>query len=128
MHRFLLLAGLALGAAPLLAADPGSPGAPAAPILPARLPGYELRTLDERKAALINANGAWVEASLPVFCYFPSADGREAAGLVRRAYEQVVALSRKSEWTAAELQEVIAGLEHAVRLLEPPADARPPAP
>ena len=88
------------------------------PLLPAKIPGYELRTLDVSKPVLFNINGSWVQASLPVFFYYPTSTPAQAAALLRQAVDALRVLGRKPEWTAAELQEVIAQLDSALRLLE----------
>ena len=93
-------------------------------VLPLDIPGYELRTLEARKPVLFSVDGTQVRASVPVFFYFPKAASPQAAMLVHRACEDLVRLGQKPEWTGAELQAVIASLDAAVRLLDPPAPDR----
>ena len=90
------------------------------PVLPLRIPGYELRTLDRKKAVLFNVSGAWVQASVPVFVYYPTnaRDRGDALVRLREAYGSLLKLGRKPDWTAAELQGVIASLESSIHLLE----------
>ena len=97
---------------------------PADPLLPAKIPGYELRTLDVSKPVLFNVNGSWVQASLPVFFYYPVSTPAQAAALLRQALDELRALGRKPEWTAEELQGVIARVDAAMRIMEPPVPAR----
>ena len=118
---------------PLLAACSAAAGDPALPpstalaaaetgadpALPSRIPGYELRVLDRRKPLRFEVAGVPAETSLPIFIYFPTADPGRAAGLVRQAYDDLQALARKPEWTAAELHAVLSGLDSALRLLDP---------
>jgi hypothetical protein len=97
-------------------------------VLPLNIPGYELRTLEARKPVLFSVDGTQVRASVPVFFYFPKPASPQAATLVRRAREDLARLGQKPEWTGAELQAVIAALDDAARLLDPPApdgSARP---
>ena len=113
----LLFGGASLGAA---AADEKAGDS----LLPANIPGYELRTLDVSKPVLFNVNGAWVQASLPVFFYYPTSAPVETARLLHQAHDDLLALARKPEWTGDELQEVIAKLDAALGLLEPPAPVK----
>ena len=87
---------------------------------PSKIPGYELRTLDRRKDVLFNVDGSWVRASVPVFVYFPTDSKTRTDGLahVREVYQSLLNLGRKPDWTAAELQSVIANLDASIRLLE----------
>jgi hypothetical protein len=97
-------------------------------VLPLDIPGYELRSLEARKPVLFSVDGTQVRASVPVFFYFPKAASPQAAILVHRACEDLARLGQKPEWTGAELQAVIASLDAAGRLLDPPApgvSARP---
>lgn len=89
-------------------------------MLPLTIPGYELRTLDRHKDVLFNVDGTWVRASVPVFVYFPTGPKSDAKGLaqLRRVYGQLIRLGQKPDWTAAELQAVIADLDGSIRLLE----------
>jgi hypothetical protein len=90
------------------------------PVLPLKIPGYELRTLDRRKDVLFNVDGSWVRASVPVFVYFPTDSKTRTDGLahLREVYQSLLNLGRKPDWTAAELQSVIANLDASIRLLE----------
>lgn len=89
-------------------------------VLPLKIPGYELRTLDRRKDVLFNVDGSWVRASVPVFVYFPTGSKSRIDGLahLREVYQSLINLGRKPDWTAAELQAVIANLDASIRLLE----------
>ena len=121
MRSSLILGGFLLTAGPILSAPP-SP-ASAGSLLPPTIPGYELRTLDARKPVLFKVNGTWVQAALPIFFYFPTQLPPPAVPLLRKAYGELLELGNKPEWTAAELQAVIADLDAALRLLEQPAPA-----
>ena len=90
------------------------------PVLPLKISGYELRTLDRRKDVLFNVDGSWVRASVPVFVYFPTDSKTRTDGLahLREVYQSLLNLGRKPDWTAAELQSVIANLDASIRLLE----------
>jgi hypothetical protein len=94
-----------------------APGA-ADPVLPLRIPGYELRVLDRRKPVLFNVAGTRAESTLPIFVYVPTSDPGRAAGLLRQAYDGLLKLGLKPEWTAAELQAVLANLDAAIHALE----------
>jgi len=123
VHPFIAAALLPVA---LLAAAPQLAAAKDDPVLPARIPGYELRALDVRKPVLLNVSGTWVQAALPVFFYFPTPVPPQAAPLLRQAYADLLQLGRKPEWTAAEFQAVLTHLDAAIRLLEQPAtDPRP---
>lgn len=89
-------------------------------LLPLRLPGYELRVLDKRKKMLYNIKGQWVEASLPVYFYYPTepANKDRALQLLRKVYDDVLALGEKPQWTAAEFRNVLVSLDSALSLLE----------
>ncbi len=80
------------------------------------IPGYELKVLDVRKTAIFDVNGGRVEAALPVFFYYPVPG--PAIQEFRRAYDELIALGRKPEWSAAELRQVIARLGSAIEMLE----------
>lgn len=115
-------------ASALLAAAPRLAGAPAAgSLLPRAIPGYELRTLDVRKTVLVQVGGGWVQASVPVFLYFPSGDPAGALPRLRAVYAGLLDLGRKPAWTAAELQGLISRLDEAIRLLECQAAPAPAA-
>lgn len=89
-------------------------------VLPLKIPGYELRVLDVQKEVTFNVGGTWTRASLPVFIYVPET-GRErdrSLELLRKAYADLVALSRTREWSAADLQRVLVGLDGAIGALE----------
>ncbi len=111
-----------LGTAPLYPAAADDKGGDS--LLPATIPGYELRTLDVSKPVLFNVNGAWVQASLPVFFYYPTSPPVETARLLRQAHDDLLALARKPEWTGDELQGVLAKLDAALGALEPPAPVK----
>jgi hypothetical protein len=115
MRRLAALTGLLFFASRLPAAASADD-----PILPATSPGYELRTLDVRKPVLFDVNGARVRVSLPIFLYYPTSqfERQEAARLLRQAYDDAVRLGRQPEWTAAELQRMIAALDASLQLLE----------
>jgi hypothetical protein len=100
-------------------AEPPAPPlqAPDSPVLPTTLPGYELRVLDARKPVLFNIDGHWVRAGLPVFIYYPAPPPASAAPLLRQVYDGLLDLTRKPEWSAAELRELIAKLGAALDLL-----------
>ena len=89
-------------------------------LLPLRLPGYELRVLDKRKKMLYNIKGSWVEASLPVYFYYPTepASKDKALQLLRKVYDDVLALGEKPQWTAAEFRNVLVSLDAALSILE----------
>ena len=87
-------------------------------MLPLRIPGYELRVLDRRKPVLFNVAGTRAESTLPIFVYVPTSDPGRAAGLLRQAYDGLLKLGLKPEWTAAELQAVLANLDAAIHALE----------
>ena len=92
------------------------------PALPLRLLGFELRVLDVKKDVLFNVNGNWVQASVPVYFYYPTAgrDRAHAVELLRQVYDDVLKLGQEPEWTAAELQRVIINLDASISLLEKP--------
>ncbi len=114
----------------LLAAAPRAGAAPeGGSLLPRSIPGYELRTLDTRKTVLVRVGGEWVQASVPVFLYFPAGDPAGALPLLRAVYGDLLDLGRRPAWTAAELQGLIARLDRAIGLLERQASpAALPAP
>lgn len=89
-------------------------------LLPLKLPGYELRVLDKRKRMLYNIKGAWVEASLPVYFYYPTEPAHKdrALAILRRVYDDVLALGDKPQWTAAEFRNVLVNLDAALTILE----------
>jgi hypothetical protein len=89
------------------------------PVMPLRIPGYELRVLDRRKPIRFNVSGVWVESALPIFVYVPAGDPGRAAGLLRQAYDGLLKLGLKPEWTPAELKAVLTNLDAAIRALEP---------
>lgn len=115
MRRLLLLAGL-FALAGLCPGEEAGAGADV-PLLPLSIPGYRLRVLDVRKPVVFEVAGTKVEASVPVFFYFPET-GPGAAELIRRARDGLADLERKPEWTAAELQRIVAGLDQGLALLE----------
>jgi hypothetical protein len=87
-------------------------------VIPLRIPGYELRVLDRRKPVRFNVAGVWAESALPIFVYVPTGDPGRAAGFLRQGYDGLLKLGLKPEWTAAELQAVLANLDAAIRALE----------
>jgi hypothetical protein len=117
----IIATALLLAVAPLSAATDD-------PVLPAKIPGYELRALDVRKPIVLNVNGTLVQAALPVFFYFPSPVPPQAAPLLRKIYDDLLRLGRQPEWTAAELQAVLGDLDTAIRILERPAQDPSPKP
>jgi hypothetical protein len=92
------------------------------------LPGYELRSLDRPKRVLFQVGAAQVEVAVPVFVYWPVGGEPPAARPLHEAQAALQRLSAKPEWTAEELRQVIAGLEQAARLLQPPAPPGHPVP
>jgi hypothetical protein len=113
----------ARAAAPARAADiQATPLPPAAdiadPAIPLRIPGYELRVLDRRKPVRFHVAGVWAESTLPIFVYVPTGDPGHAAGFLRHAYDALLKLALKPEWTAAELQAVLTDLDSALRAFE----------
>jgi len=89
-------------------------------LLPLKLPGYELRVLDVRKKLLYNIRGEWVQASLPVYFYYPTEPSQKekALGTLRKVYEQVLSLGEKPQWSASEFRNLIVNLDSAIVLLE----------
>lgn len=98
------------------------------PVLPLKIPGYELRVLDRKKPVVLMVGGERVEGSLPIFIYFPTADRPALLAPLRRAYDGLLTLGRKPEWTGAELRQVLQDLDQALRLLELPSKSPSPAP
>jgi hypothetical protein len=94
------------------------------PVLPLKIPGYELRVLDQRKPLRLGVAGTWLETSLPIFFYYPTADRIHALDLVHQAQESLQRLGAKQNWSAAELQHVLTDLNAALRLLG--AEPAPP--
>jgi hypothetical protein len=115
MRRLAALVGILFFAPRLPAAAPADD-----PILPATIPGYELRALDVRKPVLFDIDGERVRVSLPIFLYYPTAqiEHREATRLLRQAYDDAIRLGQRPEWTAADLQRIIAALDASLNLLE----------
>jgi len=91
------------------------------PVFPLKIPGYELRVLDRKKPIVLGVGGERVEGSLPIFIYLPTADRPALLAPLRRAYDGLLALGRKPEWTGAELHQVLQDLDEALRLLELPS-------
>lgn len=87
-------------------------------VLPQKIPGYELRVLDFHKPVLLTVGTEKIEASLPVFFYMPASDRIHAATAVRHVYDDLQTLGHKEQWSRGEFQNVIIGLEKALRLLE----------
>jgi len=133
MHLRRCLAAIALcatawgraspAAAPGTAEIQSTPLPPAADVadsvIPLRIPGYELRVLDRRKPVRFNVGGVWAESTLPIFVYVPTGDSGRADGFLRQAYDGLLKLGLKPEWTGAELRAVLANLDSAIRALEP---------
>jgi hypothetical protein len=100
------------------AADPPRPiDPPDGSALPAAIPGYELRVLDVPKPLLFEARGAWIEASVPIFFYYPVGGIAEALRALRRARGELAGLGLRREWAAADLQRVTDELDAALRAL-----------
>jgi hypothetical protein len=114
--RYLPLVPALLGVLPAMRGDP--PASTAALRVANSLPGYELRVLDQQKRVRFQVGGSRVEVSVPLFVYCPAAGGSPPARLVREAQASLLRLATKPEWTASELQQVIAGLDQAAHLLE----------
>jgi hypothetical protein len=106
----------------LLVVASGSAAAPTPddPVLPLRIPGYELRSLDVRKPVVFEVAGSEVRVSLPIYVYYPAActDRRDAVKLLREAYGEAVELGRRQEWSAADLRRILAALDESLTLLE----------
>jgi hypothetical protein len=97
-------------------ADPAEPADP--PVVPLAIPGYALRVLDVQKKVILQGPGREVEASVPIFIYYPAGGRLEAVRLVRRARDGLVALQAKREWSAAALRAVLSQLEAGLAELE----------
>ena len=84
----LIVPALLFTAVAFSAPPPLSPVLPAPkddePVLPLKIPGYELRVLDQRKPLRLGVAATWVEASLPIFFYYPTADRIHALGCSAR--------------------------------------------
>ncbi|HEX3730442.1 MAG TPA: hypothetical protein VHV47_11600 [Opitutaceae bacterium] len=114
MRARLLLLVLLVSAAPRLTqAD-----APDPPVVPLAIPGYALRVLDVQKKVILQAAGHDIEASVPIFIYYPAANRTEAVRLVRQARDGLSRLQAKREWSATELKAVVAQLESGLGELE----------
>jgi hypothetical protein len=89
-------------------------------VLPLRIPGYELRSLDIRKPVVFEVAGRSVSVSLPIFLYYPVAcpDRTEALRLLEQAYGEAVRLGRQEAWSAAELRRVLSDMDASLTLLE----------
>jgi hypothetical protein len=97
------------------------------PVIPLRIPGYELRVLDRGKPVLFSVAGVRAESTLPIFVYVPTSDPGRADGLLRQAYDGLLKLGLKPEWTASELKAVVANLDAAIHALEADDPAAPTA-
>ncbi len=88
--------------------------------MPLKIPGYALRALDVQKDVTLNVGGTWTRASLPVFIYVPTsaAERTRALELLRKAYADLLALAKAREWSAADLQRVLTGVDSAITALE----------
>jgi hypothetical protein len=95
------------------------------PLLPASIPGCELRVLDERKSILFNVKGTWVEASVPVFFYCPVGGRPEAARRIRQVRDDLRALGQKPEWSAEDYRRVISEVDAALQAVESAPGAQP---
>lgn len=114
-----------LACSALVAGEPPSPlPIPLAtitdPAVPLKIPGYELRVLDVQKDVTFNVGGTWTRASLPVFIYVPAsaAERTRALDLLRKTYADLLALAKAREWSAADLQRVLTGIDGAITTLE----------
>ncbi len=99
-----------------------------APLIPLRIPGYELRTLDVTKSVLFQVGGSRVEVSVPIFLYYPVPGAAGAGPILRQTQAALRKLTKKSEWTAEEIQEVMGGIDQAERLLDAAAGPGEPSP
>ncbi len=125
MRRLPFILGLFAAGGPLWpAAPPAAVQSVNGSALPMTIPGYELRVLDVHKAIMFNLKGAWVEASVPIFFYYPVAGKAGALRLLRRARDDLAALGRRREWTREDLRRVIGEVDEALRRLAEPAGAK----
>lgn len=99
-----------------VALDYRSPTPQEAPALPLRLPGYELRVLDQRKLLFVAAGDSWFEIPLPIFFYYPTADRSEADRLIRDAAQALRAMIGSAA-ARPELESLARQLERASALL-----------
>lgn len=106
------------------AAAPANPGPTDGPALPAAIPGYELRVLNERKAVLFGVGGQWIEASVPIFFYFPTS-GAESLRLLKKARSDLAALESQGDGTAEDLGRIGGELDAAIHKLEETAAPKP---
>jgi hypothetical protein len=88
------------------------------PLLPATIPGYELRVLDVAKPVVLFVAGTRLEASLPVFFYLPDSEQKRAIALVQQAYADLTELGRKEEWEADDLHRVLTQLDQALKIFQ----------
>jgi hypothetical protein len=104
----------------LIAAGPTSALPAEEPVLPLRIPGYELRSLDVRKPVVFEVAGGEVRVSLPIYLYYPTAcaDRREAVKLLRQAYGDMIRLGQREDWTAGDLRRILSTLDASLSLLE----------
>lgn len=89
-------------------------------MLPLRIPGYELRTLDVRKPVVFDVAGGRVTVSLPIYLYYPTAfaDRSEATRLLQQAYGEAIRLGQQSQWSAEDLRRILSALDASLTLLE----------
>ena len=118
---FVALLGGAVASAELPTTIPLKADAVSQPQLPLAIPGYQLRVLDAPKPVIVSVGGEKVEASIPIFFYFPVPEQPQARVLVEKAYGDLTGFKRKEQWTGAELQQVLRALDQALKLLVPPA-------
>lgn len=106
--RFLVLPLALLSAA--AAAEPS-----AGRLLP-EIPGYQLRVLDVRKPLKLRVNDSWVDASLPVFFYYPQA--QPALDAIRGIRKDLVETARDSGWDEAKALALAERLDAVAAALE----------
>jgi hypothetical protein len=112
MRGFLFVLGTLAAGAALPAA------APEVPLLPLAIPGYALRVLDVQKKVIVQVAGSDVEASVPIFVYYPEPGRAKALELLREARDGLIRLEGKQEWSAEELNRVVRQLEAGLGVLE----------
>jgi hypothetical protein len=114
MRACLLLLGFLVAAA----ARSATPDSLEPPVVPLTIPGYALRVLDVQKRVVLAMAGRDIEASVPIFIYYPIPARTEAVRLIRQARDGLGRLSEKREWSAAELQTIVSQLEAGLGELE----------